>query len=385
MAFVRAKKLLAGLTLVAWWLAGANAVFAADDQEPIALPRARPKDEGWLPSSPPQGFAADIDEETAAVGQGHCATPCRPGCPNNGLDDSSLAPCRPRLYGGADFLLVRTHFSEAIAFAEFTDSLVGNLPHEEAQARELNFSYDPAFRTHLGYHLNPCADFQFTYQHIGSSVAVGGSVAQQNQFIIDPFGNRANFGQSIQTQARVNLNAYDFDFVKPLEFCQACLSFRLAGGIRLADVRQSYSSRILDANDTMLSDGSFGARFRGVGPHLGVQAQTRRCSDSPFSLLARGGASFLVGDYNVSSGATIAGVAGGGQSASRTLTLPVLEAELGVVWQPTECFTAAAGWFVQTWSDLGASGGTFGGKFIEANDANIMAFDGLFVRSMLRY
>jgi hypothetical protein len=40
---------------------------------------------------------------------------------------------------------------------------------------------------------------------------------------------------------------------------------------------------------------------------------------------------------------------------------------------------------VQAWFDLGVSGGTNGGKYIEVDDSNIMAFDGLFTRGMWRY
>ena len=376
---------LVSLVVAACWHGIGSASTAADTLESAAFPKAQRQETASRVAGPDQCFVTDSDAGPANVEPGPCAMGCRSGCSHCDLDDSSLAACWPQLYGGADFLLVRAHFSEAIAFAKFTDSLVGGLPNEQSQAEELNFAYDPAFRAYLGYHLNRCTGMQFSYLHIDTSVAVNGSVGQANQFIIDPFGNRADVGQSIQTDAQVNLNAYDFDFVKSLDFGQACLGIRLAGGVRFADVRQSYGSQILAANANVLTSGTFDTHFLGVGPHLDLQAQVRRCSDSPLSLLARGGASFLVGSYDVESGVTITGVAGGGQSVSRTLTVPVLEAELGVVWQPSARFTAAAGWFVQTWSDLGTSGGTFGGRFVEADDANIMAFDGLFVRAMLQY
>ncbi len=39
----------------------------------------------------------------------------------------------------------------------------------------------------------------------------------------------------------------------------------------------------------------------------------------------------------------------------------------------------------QAWFDLGASGGTFGGFFSGADDANVMSFDGLLVRGEFTY
>jgi hypothetical protein len=108
------------------------------------------------------------------------------------------------------------------------------------------------------------------------------------------------------------------------------------------------------------------------------------------SLFAKGGAALLVGSYSVSSGASFTGFTGG-QEAERTITVPVLETELGAKWRPSDRFTLSAGWLFQAWIDLGVSGGTFYGTQIPlapapnafggADDANIMSFDGLFVRA----
>jgi len=290
-----------------------------------------------------------------------------------------------RLYAGADYLLLRAHFSEAIAFVQVTDSLQNGLPHEQSQAQELNFSYNSAFRTYLGYHLSPTSDLQFTYLHINTSVAVNGTSSSPAQFNIDAFGDRAGFGQTIQTNANVQLNAFDFDYVKPFVLNQGCLGVRASAGVRLADVRQSYGSNTFDALGGVIGQGTFSTHFFGAGPHLGLQTQARRRPDSPFSLIARGAGSILVGGYDISSGAVFTGVGGAGQAASRTLTVPVIEAELGAAWQPTPSFTLSAGWMFQAWFDLGVSGGTNGGKYVEVDDSNIMSFDGLFTRAMWRY
>jgi Legionella pneumophila major outer membrane protein precursor len=299
--------------------------------------------------------------------------------------DIPWAATAGRIYAGADYLLLRAHFSEAIAFVQVTDSLQNGLPHEQSQAQELNFSYNSAFRTYLGYHLSPVSDLQFTYLHINTSVAVNGTSSSPAQFNIDAFGDRAGFGQSIQTNANVQLNAFDFDYVKPFVLNQGCFGVRASAGVRLADVRQSYGSNTFDALGGVIGQGAFATHFFGAGPHLGLQAQARRRPDSSFSLIARGAGSILVGGYDISSGAVFTGVGGASQAASHTLTVPVIEAELGAAWQPTPSFTLSAGWMFQAWFDLGVSGGTNGGKYIEVDDSNIMSFDGLFTRAMWRY
>lgn len=334
-----------------------------------------------LPAGVPE--AAPVDDELAGL---------RPSCTKSYLSDgcgnwSGFTPkkyCSP-IYFGAEYLLLRAHFSQAIAFAQVTDSIQNGIPNEQSNAREINFRYNSAFRTYLGYHLSPDSDLQVTYFHLNTSVAVNGTPALSNQFYIDAFADRAAFGQTMATKSSIQLNIFDIDYVRPYVVKQGKVGFRVATGLRFADIRQHYDSTTYTAAGLLQGQGVFNTRFFGVGPHFSVLAQARRRANSPFSLMARAATSLLVGGYSVSSGAVFPGVAGGGQAASRTLTVPVIEAELGGAWQPTETLMFTAGWLFQAYYDLGVSGGTDGGKFIEADTSNIMAFDGLFVRGFWRY
>lgn len=289
------------------------------------------------------------------------------------------------VYAGAEYLLLRMHFSEAIAFVNATDSLSGGLPSEQVQARELNFNYNSAFRTFLGYNLTPTSAVQFTYFHFNTSVAVNDTVTAPNQYDVDAYGDKAGPGQTIATNAFVRINAYDLDYVRPYLLNRGLIGVKVNAGMRWADVRQHYDSTVFTTAGGVQGNGNFNTHFVGYGPHIGLQAQARRSNDSRFSLLARTGGSLLVGGYNLSSGAVFNGVAAGGQSANRTLVVPIIEAELGAAWQPTQNLTFSAGWLFQAWFDLGVSGGTDGGKFTEVDDANIMSFDGLFLRGLWRY
>jgi hypothetical protein len=360
-------------------------VRAAFAEAPPALPDSNP-----LP--PPADFQpggiADqygSDEHDAATSL--VAHPCQGAAPNCACNwgDYSMKGSMCRVFGGAEYLLLRAHFSEAIGFVQVTDSLRNGLPYEHSQAQELNFRYNSAFRTFVGYHLSQTSDVQLTYLHINTGVALNGSPSSPNQFAIDAFGDRATFGQTIATNATVNINAFDLDYVRRYVVNEGRVAFRAAGGLRFADVRQGYGSSTFDATGNLQGNGVFNTHFFGVGPHFGLQGQARRRANSPFSLVARGAGSLLVGGYDVSSGAVFTGMGGADQFARRTLTVPVLEAEIGAAWQPTPSFTLSAGWMVQAWFDLGVSGGTNGGKYIEVDDSNIMAFDGLFTRGMWQY
>lgn len=290
------------------------------------------------------------------------------------------------VFGGADYLLLRTHFSQAIAYVSATDSLVNGLPHESVQAREINFPYSSGFRTYLGYNFTPTSAVQFTYFHFNNSASIAATPASPNQFFIDAYTDRANFGQSMLSNSSINLNAFDLDYVGRYTLGGGRLNLRPAAGARWATIRQHNDNSVIDPTSGTIGVGTFNSHFTGFGPHFSLLGQARHRPDSPFSLVARGATSLLVGGFNNTSGALFTGVQGADQSAHRTLTVPVLEAELGAAWQPTPDLMFSAGWLWQAWFDLGVSGGTnYSGHFAEMDTASIMAFDGLFLRGLWRY
>lgn len=289
-------------------------------------------------------------------------------------------------FAGADYLLLRTHFSQAIAFVSVNDSLVNGLPHESVQAREINFPYSSGFRTFVGYNFTPISAVQFTYFHFDNSASINATPASPTQFFVDAYTERANFGQSILSNSKIALNVFDLDYVGRYTVGGGCLKLRPAAGLRWATVRQQNTNTLTDPTLGTLGVGTFRTHFTGVGPHLALFAQAHPRPSSPFSLVARGATSLLVGGFNNTSGATFTGVAGADQSAHRTLTVPVLEAELGAAWQPTPNLMFSAGWLWQAWFDLGVSGGTtYSGHYAENDSSSIMAFDGLFLRGLWRY
>lgn len=289
-------------------------------------------------------------------------------------------------FGGADYLLLRTHFSQAIAYVQVSDAVANGIPQETVQAREINFPYSSAFRTFVGYNFTPSSAIQFTYFHVADSTSVSATPAAPNQYFVDAYTGHTSFGQSISSNSSVALNAFDLDWVGRLNMLGGRLNLRPAAGARWADVREHNDTSTSAPGVGLIDTGSFNSHFTGFGPHFAMLGQYRCRPTSQFSLLARGAASLLVGGFNNTSGATFTGVAAAQQSAHRTLTVPVLEAEIGGSWQPTENLTFSAGWLWQAWFDLGVSGGTtYGGKFAETDSSSILSFDGLFLRGMWRY
>lgn len=312
---------------------------------------------------------------------GMCANDC--ACP---------APWRARLFASAEYRLMRPHFSEAVAFATVTDSIGATGFSRQVAADELDFDYESSFRFFLGYHLNECADVRLTYWHLDAETFVTGT-AGPGQTIVDPFGNLGPTGASIDTTATVQMNVFDLELVRPMNVQCGGLGFHYSAGLRFADVSQFYDS-IVSAGGVLTSDGRFDVDYFGVGPHISLTGETRHGACREFSLFAKGAMALLVGQYDISTEVTLPG-ASGGQTADRVRTVPVLESELGVAWLPNDRVRISAGWLFQAWFNLGASGGTFDGErlpmapvdtaFGGADDADIMSFDGLFLRAEVGY
>jgi hypothetical protein len=290
------------------------------------------------------------------------------------------------VFGGADYLLLRTHFSQAIAFVQVNDSLVNGLPNEAVQAREINFPYSSGFRTYVGYNLTPDAGVQFTYFHFANSTSINATPASVNQYFVDAYTERTTIGQHIVSNSSVALNVFDLDYLGRFNVAGGRLGLRPAAGMRWASVRQHNDTGVIDPLLGPLGSGNFNTTFTGFGPHVSLLAQARHRPQSAFSLMARAGGALLLGPYNNTTGATFPRVASAEQTAHRLLTVPVLEAELGGAWQPTPNLMFSAGWLWQAWFDLGVSGGTnYNGKFAETDSSSIMAFDGLFLRGLWQY
>jgi len=301
----------------------------------------------------------------------------------------------PGFYAGADYLLVRPHFSEAIAFARGSQTLTTY----EVEGRELQFDYDSSFRIFAGYRPGDGGgEFRFTYWRFFGDISVAGT-AEVGQFLVDPFGNVVGTaviinpadrrfgtlesillgGDLIRTKATVETNVYDLDFIKPVLLSSPNWGLSWSAGVRIADIDQYYES-IITLQGGAFSRGDFSADFIGAGPRLGLEARRYLGAEGRLALFVNAHAALLVGEDTIHSSNAPNPFFRASQSESLTRTIPVTETELGVSWQVGDSLSLSAGWLFQGWFDMGTSGGQFGGFFAGADDSNIMSFDGLFLR-----
>ncbi len=292
-----------------------------------------------------------------------------------------FGPVESAVLVGAEFLYIRPHFSEAIAFARSQQTFTSFA----ASGRELEFNYQPSFRVHLGYQFDGGQRAVLTYWNYDGDTDVTGRPVP-GQFLVDPFGNTAGLainpatltvlpsGDLISTRAEVEMDVIDADLLFPL-VQRGPVQFLGVAGVRVAWVDQYYES-VVTLGGAPFARGDFAVDFTGAGPHLGSQLVYALTGDRSLTLHAKATGSLLVGEYDVDFSNTTAFLSAT-QRESITKTIPVLDAEIGLDWHVRPNLKLTGGWIFQSWFDLGTSGGTFGGFFNGADDSNIMSFEGL--------
>jgi len=166
--------------------------------------------------------------------------------------------CAGKWVGGADFLLVRAHFSEATAYVKGTQGAASL----DVTAQPLDFTYTPSFRMFAGYQFaGTQTEFRFTYTRLTSDAENSLANPGPGHFAVDPFGNvvgtvvvvdpdSARFGQPIvggnriAADAAAHVNIFDLDLIRPLVFSCGQWEWKYSAGVRIADVHQSYDSAI---------------------------------------------------------------------------------------------------------------------------------------------
>ncbi len=302
-----------------------------------------------------------------------------------------------RWFAGGDFLLVQPRFSEAIAFAEGNQTL----STFDIAARPLDFSYGSSLRAFVARDFGTNR-LQFTYWHVNGDTGEN-AASSPGRFMVDPFGNvvgtvgvidpsDARFGgapvtggDAISAQASVKANLFDIDVHVTL-FQDDCWDLALTAGARIADIDQSYSSRITNAG-AFFSGGEYTAEFFGAGPRVGAIVRRHMGQRKRFSVFVDTRGALILGNYDLAftATATTPGPFQASQSSDATRLIPVGEIELGASWRANDHLSFSAAYLFHSWWDLGASGGNFGGFYGGADDTNLMSFDGLVARAEFAY
>jgi hypothetical protein len=332
-----------------------------------------------------------------------CADVCEPG------GSSWLRCCGlgggqgGRVFFFADYLYVRASFSEAIAYLEQDD----NLPNPSDTFHELNFQHESSYRFGGGYKLGCCdEELRFTFTRLNS---YADAVAPIGSFVA--YETSSPDGPTFIT-ADVDAKSFDLDYRKTIplggpdcsDCCDPCgdpcgcgdaccgpvcpaWDITWSGGLRFADVNwhRGYLAPGLTIEPFRQTSSSLS--FDGGGPRVGLEGRRYFGQQRWCSAYLRGDISVLLGQMSQQVQRTDEQDIVTTQTARGRRVIPVTEIEAGLSAQLTSSSRFSAGYLFSAWHDLG-----FRDQFnyvtqLESNydDANILGFDGLFVRLELGY
>ena len=338
-----------------------------------------------------------------------CAYGCDTGCGNSWWDCCGIVGGQPRWYVMADYLYIRASFSEAVAYIEEDDSI------EEDQrdiVHELNFQHESSYRFGGGYRLGCCDEevrFMFTRFSSGAN-----AVAPQGSLV--PY---EVIGPDTDTfiTADVDVKSFDLDFRKTIRLggpqccgcgdtcgddcCDSCgcgdvccapacpaWDITWSGGVRFADVNWNrYYATFFDDGE-VFRDATPTLSFKGGGPRVGLEGRRYFGTKNWCSVFLKGDISVLLGQMNEFIRRTDELGAVTSLTAQGRRIIPVTEIEAGMSAQLTRNSMLSAGYLFSAWHDLGFRDQFDIQTLVESNStdtANILGFDGLFVRLEVGY
>ena len=156
-------------------------------------------------------------------------------------------------------------------------------------------------------------------------------------------------------------------------------------GIRIVDSGWTAGSRAVDTSSTIPTQAFEEMTFTGAGPRLGVQLRRYLGKSDMLALYARGSIALILGDYELET--TRFQRAGNVTRQLHTATriIPNTDLEVGGDVKLGCHARVAAGYLFSVWHDLGQPDQLAPQLGLNMDDANILAFDGLFIRGEFAY
>ncbi|MEM9753992.1 MAG: Lpg1974 family pore-forming outer membrane protein [Planctomycetota bacterium] len=339
---------------------------------------------------------------------------CGPmGCDTGGVDLGVGGPvARGQLFVGAEYLSIRTNFSEATAYRDFDQA------NDLETWEQFNFDYGDSFRTYIGYRLCECGgEIRFTYSDFsnggGFTSPVTPDLSTDGRTFYGPYEVNLLPGDVLVGTAQNDVQVYDLAFSKtiPLGCLQDCCDpcgcsdtgcddccdpcgcgpfcpawdIVWSGGVRFANVDSSlgYQNIRDPANTTPFSNGASTVSFDGAGLRFGLLGRRYFGRTGIVSAYVRGDISLLLGDveHRVDSDFGFNDTA-----ITSTQVVPVTDIEAGLTAFLTQNVSVSGGYLLSAWHDLGhRTEYNFGvpgypGQALSMDDANLMTLDGFFFR-----
>ena len=327
-----------------------------------------------------------------------------------------------QFYFGGEYLSIRSTFSENNAFIQTdTDNVTAS---QTTTFVPLSFDYTGSYRLFGGYRVPDCGcEIEFAFTNFSSDGSVSSAPLPAvpppgtgvTTAITTPSGDIAlTEGDVLTTSGSVDAQSFDLGFSRTIPLgsppcgcdcgsacgdscgdscCGWCPAWDITwrGGLRYADVDwRTLSTVAADPINTGFSTTALD--FNGFGVRFGLEGRRYVGRDQWLSFFIKGDISLLLGDLSViqTSAADTGNVAiaptVNTARISTTQIVPVTDIVIGADAQVTPNATVSIGYLLSAWHDLGnrSSAALDGATAIPGqvfDDANILGFDGFFIRA----
>lgn len=362
--------------------------------------------DGWPTGGCSSGACSDCGDSGCC--DSTCCDDCEYGCETGGtwLDCCGLGGQSSSWFFTADYLYVRANFSEAISYIAIDDDVLADTFNT---VHELNFQHESSYRFGGGYRLDCCdEEIRFMFTRLSSNA---NDIAPSGSSVPYETGNE---GGPTLINADVDAKSFDLDYRKTIplggaccecgdtcgESCDPCgcgdaccapacpaWDVTWSGGLRFADVNWYRNYVALDQDFDEARSANSRLSFDGGGPRVGLEGRRYFGKQHWCSVFLKGDISVLWGQMEQQVVRTDQNDFRATLSAHGQRIIPVTELEAGASAQLTKSSFLSAGYLFSAWHDLG-----FRDQFdfqtnVEASydDANILGFDGFFLRLEVGY
>lgn len=338
-----------------------------------------------------------------------CGDVCGCGDACGGGLGLSTPGCTSSCFFGAELVYVRANFSQAISYLDqdFTDANQG------FTFNQFDFDYDAGYTFYGGWRFCDCnSEIRFAYTNYNSdgSFQSPAQPANGSNIFTAPFEVvTGGAGDVLFGTGSVDLDNYDLGFSRTIPLgsplcgdgCRAdnccydpccwCPAWDITwtGAVRVVDYDSTlnYASDIVSTGTPGLGNRVAQSRvsFQGAGLRTGLLGRRYFGKTGMASAYMKGDISLLVGDLDHSA----VGTQFSRHSISCTHVIPVTEIEVGGTIALTNCASISGGYMIAAFHDLGHRAeydfGVTGTQLESFDDANILGFDGFFLRGEVAF
>lgn len=265
----------------------------------------------------------------------------------------------------------------------------------------MDFDSESGYRLFIGARLRDCSEeLRFTYGRMDSNswTSVGPSTGTVTYLLpLEAPVPTASDGQGV-IRGDVDLTTYDAEFTKCFsiggpscggcgscsECCTRCCpvwDVTCSGGLRHATSHANFWYQASGGSTQTVTSRNY-MDFKATGPRVGLQARRYFGQSGRFSAYMKGNLSVLYGKVGIGASRTSAITVT--QLMRNWQLMPVTEIETGFTGQLTCCTKMSAGYFLSAWHDAGMrtnySFDPTADLGVTYDDANILGFDGFFLR-----